>query len=107
MVAMNSSLSSAPALFVSGDWDRGSLVVHDGVNVGDDTVIRGGIDSLLEILLGTPFGTPGSLLFELSQIPNIVATISVFQAKGLTYRIQFPHSFVSMVSQLCENNARA
>lgn len=72
-------------------------MVHDGVNIGDDAVIRCGIDSLFEILLGTPLGTPGSLLFELSQIPDIIATISVVQAKGLTYRIQFPHLYISMV----------
>jgi hypothetical protein len=55
------------------------LVVQDGIDVGDDTVIRGGIDSLLEVLLGTPFGTPGSLLLKLSQIPEIVAIISCWQ----------------------------
>lgn len=102
MVAMNSSLSSAPALFVSGNWDHDSLVVHDSVNVCNDTVIRCGIDSLFEILLGTPFGTPGSLLLELSQIPDIIAIISVVQAKGLTYRIQFPHLYISMVIRLSQ-----
>ena len=63
-------------------------MVHDGVNVGDDTVIRCGIDSFLEVLFGTPFGTPGSLLFELSQIPDIIATISGLPGK-VTY-ISYP-----------------
>jgi hypothetical protein len=51
-------------------------VVQDSIDVGDDTIIRGGINSFLEVLLGTPFGTPGSLLLKLSQIPEIVAVIS-------------------------------
>jgi hypothetical protein len=51
-------------------------VVQDGIDVGDDTVIRGGIDSFLEVLLGTPFCALVSLLVKLSQIPNVVAIIS-------------------------------
>ena len=53
-------------------------MVQDGINIGDDTVVRGGIDSLFEVLLGTPLGTPGSLLLKLSQIPKIVANISLW-----------------------------
>jgi len=63
-------------------------VVQDGIDVGNDTVIRGCIDSFLEILLSTPFSTLVSLLVKLSQIPDVVAAISLLQA-NYTY-ISYP-----------------
>jgi hypothetical protein len=42
------------------------LVIQDSIDVGDDTVIRSGVNSFLEILFGTPLGTLGSLLVKLS-----------------------------------------
>jgi hypothetical protein len=76
IVAMNSSLSSAPALYVScrarrsgperddswlasisDDSHNYSLVVHDSVNVRDDSPFTGYFDSLQKVLFGTPFST--------------------------------------------------
>lgn len=57
-------------------------MVHDSINVGDDTVIRRSVDSLFELLFGTPLGTPGALLLEFSKIPDIVAIVRMY-SRGL------------------------
>ena len=48
-------------------------MIHDGVNVGDDAVVRSSVDSLQEVLFGTPLGTPRALLLKLPQVPNVIA----------------------------------
>lgn len=42
------------------------LVIQNSIDIRDDTVIRSGVNSFLEVLFGTPLGTLGSLLLKLS-----------------------------------------
>ena len=79
MVARNSSLSSAPALSpeMSDHSDRlwmakDVLVIQNCVNVSNDSLVGGDLDSLKQVLLGTPLGPLRSLLVKLAEIPNIV-----------------------------------
>ena len=73
-------------------------MVQDGVDVCDDTIIGRGVDGLFELFLGTPLGTPGTLLFKLSKIPEVVTTIS-HRSIGveLTHRNQFLLCLISII----------
>lgn len=51
------------------------LMVENGINISDDTVIARSLDSLKQVLLRTPLGALRSLLVELAKVPDIVATI--------------------------------
>lgn len=51
-----------------------SLVVHDGVDVDDDALIRGGLDSFYKFFLGSPICPDRAFLVKLSQVPDIVAS---------------------------------
>ena len=52
------------------------LVVHDSVNVRDDSLIGGGLDGANELFFRSPVGSLGSFLVKLSQVPDVVTAIS-------------------------------
>lgn len=56
--------------------DNDSLVVHYSVDIRDDTLISCCFDCAQKLLFRSPVGPDRSFLVKLSQIPNVVTSIS-------------------------------
>lgn len=59
----------------------GSLVIQDSVDVGNHAVVFERLDAVDELLLGTPLGADGTLLVELSEVPEVVDAVTLRERK--------------------------
>lgn len=77
-------------------------MVHDGVDISNDALVRCDLDGAEQVFFGSPLGRRGAFLLKLSQIPDIVAARVSFgvvefkqwlKAGKLTCRSQCPRGW--------------